>query len=272
MVEGQRRRKVTTAAKAPAEPPAVLIEGLRKSFGRKPAVVDLSLVVPAGAFFGLVGPNGAGKSTTLRMTTGLLRPDAGRASICGQDVWSDPVGVKALLGLLTEDLRLFDRLSGSELLTYNGLLRQMPPEVIRARSEELLEVLDLAGARHTLVVDYSQGMRKKIALACALLHAPRVLFLDEPFESVDPVSTRTIRTVLQRYTLGGGTVVFSSHVMETVERLCDHVAIMSAGRVVAAGPADEVRGGRRLEEIFFERVGARPDAPQGLEWLATSSD
>jgi ABC-2 type transport system ATP-binding protein len=172
------------------------VRGLRKSFGAKVAVGGIDLDIPHGCFFGLVGPNGAGKTTTLGMVTGLLRPDAGLVLIDGVEVWRDPVAAKRRIGVLPEDLRLFDRLSGAELLTYNGLLRGMPAAVVEARASELLEVLGLADAAGTLVVDYSHGMRKKIALAAALLHAPRVLFLDEPFEAIDPVSARTIRGLL----------------------------------------------------------------------------
>ena len=258
---GRRRRR------RPPSPPSVRMVGLVKRFDAKVAVGGVDLDVPAGSFFGLVGPNGAGKTTTLRMTTGLLRPDAGTAFVDGVDVWQAPVDAKARMGVLPEDLRLFDRLSGSELLAYTGELRSMDRAVIAARSAELLEVLGLQEAAGTMVVDYSQGMRKKIGLAAALLHAPRVLFLDEPFESVDPVSARTIRSVLQRFTERGGTVVFSSHVMDTVERLCDHVAIMSAGRLVAAGRLDLVRGGRPLVDVFVELVGAGADGGSGLSWL-----
>ncbi|HVF76121.1 MAG TPA: ABC transporter ATP-binding protein [Acidimicrobiales bacterium] len=266
MAEPRRRRR------RPVGPPAVSIRNLRKEFGAKVAVDDLSLDVPTGSFFGLVGPNGAGKSTTLKATTGLLRPTRGTVVVDGVDVWSDPPAAKARMGILPEDPKLFDRLTGGELLTYNGLLRGMRPEVVEARAVELLEVLGLADATRTMVVDYSQGMRKKAALACALIHAPRVLFLDEPFESVDPVSARTIRMVLQRFTDEGGTVVFSSHVMDTVERLCDHVAILHHGRVVASGATAAVRGGRALEDVFIEAVGA-VDAPGvALSWLGTSSD
>jgi ABC-2 type transport system ATP-binding protein len=247
---------------------AVQLLGLVKQFGAKVAVAGVHLEVPGGSFFGLVGPNGAGKTTTLRMATGLLRPDAGTAIVDGVDVWADPVSAKARMGVLPEDLRLFDRLAGSELLAYTGELRSMPRDVIAGRSTELLDVLGLSEAAGTMVVDYSQGMRKKMGLACALLHAPRVLFLDEPFESVDPVSARTIRSVLQRFTASGGTVVFSSHVMDTVERLCDHVAILDAGRLVASGTTADVRGGRPLEDVFVELVGAAAGSgSQGLEWL-----
>jgi len=253
-------------------PPAVSWRGLAKSFGTKVAVADVDLDIPAGSFFGLVGPNGAGKTTTLKMTTGLLRPDRGTAVVDSTDVWRDPVTAKAHMGVLPEELRLFERLTGEELLTYNGLLRGMDPTVVADRSRDLLGVLGLADAARTMVVDYSQGMRKKIALACALLHAPRVLFLDEPFESVDPVSARTIRQVLERYTESGATVIFSSHVMDTVQRVCDRVAVMHAGRLVAAGTVDEVRGGRSLEDAFVALVGASADQSAGLAWLDTSSD
>jgi ABC-2 type transport system ATP-binding protein len=249
----------------------VEVSRLAKAYGHKLAVAGIDLAIPRGSFFGLVGPNGAGKTTSLRMMTGLLRPDRGRVIVDGIDVWSDPVAAKARIGILPEDLRLFDRLFGWELLTYNGLLRGMDPGVVRSRSEELLEVLGLSDAAGTMVVDYSQGMRKKIGLACALLHGPSVLFLDEPFESVDPVSSRTIRGVLTRATAAGTTVVLSSHVMETVERICDHVAVVDAGRIVAAGPVEVVRGSTSLEEAFFRVVGAGPDDTTRLPWLGTSS-
>src|SRR5918911_4199581 len=202
----------TTEPSAPAVP-ALAVRGLAKRFGPKLAVAGIDLDIPHGSFFGLVGPNGAGKTTTLSMVTGLLRPDAGTVAIDGLDVWRNPSDAKRRIGVLPEDLRLFDRLTGAELLTYNGLLRGMPAAVVEARSRELLGLLGLAEAAGTLVVDYSHGMRKKIALAAALLHAPRVLFLDEPFEAIDPVSARTIRTLLDRYTAGGGTGGFSRHVV-----------------------------------------------------------
>ena len=252
--------------------PAVSLRALTKRFGAKVAVAGVDLDIPPGSFFGLVGPNGAGKTTTLKMTTGLLRPDGGTAVVGGLDVWRDPVAAKAHMGVLPEELLLFDRLTGAELLTYNGLLRGMEPAVIATRTGDLLDILGLTDAAGTMVVDYSQGMRKKIGLACALLHAPRVLFLDEPFESVDPVSARTIRQVLERFTDSGATVVFSSHVMDTVQRVCDRVAIMHGGRLIAAGTVDEVRGERTLEDVFVELVGAGPDGTEGLAWLATSSD
>ena len=250
---------------------ALRLRGLRKRFGTKTAVDDLDLDVPRGSFFGVVGPNGAGKTTTLRMATGLLRPDAGIAVVEGIDVWGDAVEAKRRIGVLPEDLPLFDRLTGRQLLTYGGLLRGLTPGVVDERTRELLDVLGLADDAGTLVIDYSQGMRKKIGLAQALLHAPRVLFLDEPFESVDPLSARTLRAVLERHIANGGTVVFSSHVMELVERLCDRVAVIHAGRLVAAGPIQQVRAGRSLEDAFIDLVGGEITTEKSLQWLGTSS-
>ncbi|MEU9982329.1 ABC transporter ATP-binding protein [Streptomyces sp. NPDC050856] len=250
-------------------PPAVRVEGLWKRFGEQVAVAGVDLTFPAGRFIGLVGPNGAGKTTTLSMVTGLLRPDGGRVEVAGRDVWRDPVEVKARIGVLPEGLRLFERLSGRELLAYTGRLRGLPGAEVDKRAAQLLEVLDLAGAQHKLVVDYSTGMRKKIGLAAALLHNPEVLFLDEPFEGVDPVSAQTIRGVLERYTGSGATVVFSSHVMELVESLCDWVAVMAAGRIRAQGPLAEVRGqAPSLQAAFLELVGATGrDTGESLDWL-----
>jgi ABC-2 type transport system ATP-binding protein len=201
------------------------------------------------------------------MMTALLRPDHGQVWIESTDVWADPVGAKARIGVLPDEFRLFDRLSGAELLEYCGLLRAMDPATVASRRDELLRVLELEEARDTFVIDYSTGMRKKIALAAALLHGPEVLFLDEPFESVDPLATRTIRTVLERFTDGGGTVIFSSHVMEVVERLCDRVGVMHQGRLIAEGPIDDLRAGRRLEEVFVDLVGARVSDDGALAWL-----
>jgi ABC-2 type transport system ATP-binding protein len=248
---------------------AVVLRGLWKRFGSKVAVAGMDLDVPAGSFFGVVGRNGAGKTTMLRMATGLLRPDVGSAMVAGVDVWSNPALAKARIGILPEEPRSFDRLTGEELLTYNGLLRSMPPPTVLERTTELLTVLDLAEARATPVIDYSQGMRKKIGLACALLHGPEVLFLDEPFESVDPVSARTIREVLDRFCSAGGTVVLSSHVMDTVQRICDHVAVVHEGRVVAVGTVEQVRDGRSLEDVFVDLVGGVADHSADLAWLGT---
>jgi ABC-2 type transport system ATP-binding protein len=247
--------------------PAVVVRGLTKRFGPTVAVAGIDLTVPAGSLFGLIGPNGAGKTTTLRMATALLRPDAGSVEVDGVDVWRDPLGAKARFGVLPDDLRLFERLTGWEFLTFLGRLRRLEPTVIASRVPELFAVLGLDDARGKLVADYSQGMRKKIALAAAILHAPSVLFLDEPFESVDPVSAHTIQEVLQRFCAGSGTVVFSTHVLDVVERLCDSVAVIDRGQVVAQGAMDDVRGGERLEDVFVRLVGGLHAPGAELDWL-----
>jgi ABC-2 type transport system ATP-binding protein len=238
-----------------------------KRFDTKVAVAGVDFDVPIGSFFGLLGPNGAGKTTTLSMAVGLLRPDAGSAYVLGHNVWADPVEAKRRLGVLPDGVRMFDRLSGPELLAYTGLLRGMDPAEVDARARDLLDVLGLADAGRTLVVDYSAGMKKKIGLACALLHAPRVLVLDEPFEAVDPVAAALIRDILHRYVHSGGTIIFSSHVMEVVEKLCTHVAILADGAIKAIGPLDDVRGGRDLEDVFVDVVGGRIATGQELSWL-----
>ncbi|MGO1391956.1 ABC transporter ATP-binding protein [Agrococcus casei] len=251
-------------------PTSFSLRSLSKRFGPRTAVDNLSLDVPRGSMFGLLGPNGAGKTTTLSMATGLLRPDSGTAFVLGRDVWQDPVAAKAAMGVLPEASQLFDRLTGRELLRYSGLLRQMPPADVAQRTDELLDALGMTDAANKLVVDYSSGMTKKIGLATALIHAPGLLVLDEPFESVDPVSGETIRSILKSYVAGGGTVVLSSHVMELVENLCDHVAIMAEGRVLSAGTLDEVRGGAGLQQKFLDLVGVHQLGEGSLAWLRSS--
>ncbi|MFC6080643.1 ABC transporter ATP-binding protein [Sphaerisporangium aureirubrum] len=248
--------------------PALDTSRLRKAFGDKVAVDDIDLSIPQGSFYGLVGQNGAGKTTTLSMAVGLLRPDAGSARIFGADVWSDPARAKALVGVLPDGMAMPERLTGREVLTYLGLLRGLPREVVDERAGELLAVLELDEAEKTLVIEYSTGMRKKIGLATALLHAPRLLVLDEPFEAVDPVSAATIKTILRGFVAGGGSIVLSSHVMALVEQLCDHVAVIDKGRVAAAGTLDDVRGGHSLEETFVGLVGSADGGSKELAWLS----
>jgi ABC-2 type transport system ATP-binding protein len=248
-------------------PAALELCGLRKSFGDKVAVDGADLTIPRGSFFGLVGPNGAGKTTALSMAVGLLRPDSGTSRVLGHDVWKDPVAAKTSLGVLPDGESLPQRLTGTELLNYMGLLRGLDGDTVRARADELLRVLDMEEAGRRLVADYSTGMRKKIALAVALLHGPEVLVLDEPFEAVDPVSAANIRSILHGFTRSGGTIVFSSHVMALVEQLCDHVAILANGRILSSGPLEEVRGNTTLDDAFAEIVGAREGGE--LSWFAS---
>ncbi|WP_062296844.1 ABC transporter ATP-binding protein [Demequina maris] len=249
--------------------PALALRGLTKRFGSTLAVDRVDLDIPAGSFYGVVGPNGAGKTTTLSMATGLLEPDAGSVAVLGVDLWAAPEVAKPLLGVLPDGLHTFDRLTGAELISYAGRLRGLDRDTVRARRDDLLAALDLEDAGSVLVMDYSAGMTKKVGLACALVHAPRVLVLDEPFEAVDPVSAGAIRRILAAFVESGGTVVMSSHVMALVERLCDHVAVVGAGRVLDAGPLGDVRGGGDLEERFVALVGDVRDQ-RDLTWLRQS--
>ncbi|HEV7185710.1 MAG TPA: ABC transporter ATP-binding protein [Leifsonia sp.] len=263
--------RVNAASEIPPEDQqtAVMIRGLYKHFGQKAAVDGIDLDVPSGSFYGLVGPNGAGKTTTLSMVTGLLRPDHGQVFLHGVDVWREPIRAKSMVGVLSDGVRLFDRLTGLQLVEYAGLLSGMDRATATERTHDLLRLLDLEQDAGTLVVDYSAGMTKKVALACAMVHAPRVLVLDEPFESVDPVSAANIRDILHGFVRGGGTVIVSSHVMDLVQRMCDHVAVITNGRVVVAGTVDEVRGDSTLEDRFVELVGGRR-VGEGPEWLQHS--
>lgn len=244
------------------------MRGLAKRFGEKVAVNGISLDVPAGSFYGLVGPNGAGKTTALSMATGLLRPDQGQVWIHGTDVWQDPLPAKRRMGVLADGVRLFDRLTGEQLVTYSGLLRGMDRETVAERTRDLLRVMDLEADAGKLVADYSAGMTKKVGLASAMIHAPHLLVLDEPFEAVDPVSAANIREILAQYVANGGTVIVSSHVMDLVQRMCDHVAVIAQGNLLAAGTVDEVRGEQSLEDRFVELVGGRSSG-EGLSWLRT---
>jgi ABC-type multidrug transport system ATPase subunit len=269
----RKKRTLRVARQAPpADAPRVLtIEGLVKRYGDTTAVDGITLDVRAGSFYGIVGPNGAGKTTTLSMVTGLLRPDGGAVHIHGVDVWKQPHAAKRITGVLPDRLRLFDRLTGAELLYYSGSLRGLGHAAVVERSADLAAAFGLEDALDRLVADYSAGMTKKIALACAMIHSPRVLVLDEPFESVDPVSAANLTDILERYVGGGGTVLLSSHGMDLIERVCDSAAIIVGGRVLAAGTLDEVRGGQTLEDRFVELAGGRK-AAEGMEWLHSFSD
>lgn len=248
--------------------PAVVARSLHKRFGSTVAVATADLDIPAGAFCGLVGPNGSGKTTTLRMVAGLERPDDGAVWVAGHDTWTDPMAVRSALGVVPDPLNLFDRLTAREWLTHLGRLRGLAADETTRRTGELLAVMDLADAADEQIGGYSHGMRKKTAIAAALLHRPQVVLLDEPFEGVDPVSAVAVRGILDRFRSAGGTVVFSSHAMDLVERMCDFVVVMSHGVVLAAGPLREVLlPGHSLEDTFISMVGAAPADPSLLGWL-----
>ncbi len=253
------------------QPAALTLRGVTKSFGDTKAVVGIDLEVPAGSFYGIVGPNGAGKTTTLSIIAGLLRPDTGTVLVRGIDALAEPEQAKRLMGILPDRLRTFDRLTGRQLLYYFGVLRGMKPAVVESRTEDLARAFDLTDSLHRMVADFSVGMKKKLLLAGAMIHSPRVLVLDEPFESVDPTSSAVILEILSTYVAHGGTVLLSSHGMELVERVCSRVAVIVSGRVLAEGTLDEVRGELTLEERFVALSGGLSDV-EGLEWLHTFSD
>ncbi|MFZ0412167.1 MAG: ABC transporter ATP-binding protein [Candidatus Acidiferrales bacterium] len=272
--------------------PAIVTEALTRTFGSLVAVQDVYLRVAPGQFFGFLGPNGAGKSTTIKMLTGLLAPSAGRIQVLGRDLGVDSVEIKRQIGVVPEGMALFGRLTGMEYLNFVGRMYGLDRSIAASRAAELLDFMQLADQPKTLVTDYSHGMQKKIALAAAVIHGPKVLFLDEPFEGVDAIAAGTLKSMLQRMIARGATIFLTSHVLEIVERLCSHVAIIHKGRLVAQGSLEELRagvesqaaalaspdspGGRplapgeklTLEEIFLRIVGgARPDDRE-LSWLS----
>jgi len=255
----------------PSAKPAIETGALTRTFDRFTALDGLTLSIPRGAFFGFLGPNGSGKTTTIKILAGLLRPTSGFARVAGFDVVERPLEVKRRIGLLSEDLTLYERLTGRELLEFSGRLHAVAPDVIRKRSEELLFLLDLEERADEMLIDYSQGMKKKATLAAALLHDPEVLLLDEPFNGVDPVSARVIKGILGKLARTNTTVFLSSHILEVVEKLCTEVAVVHHGRLVGKGPLEELReraklgGSTSLEEVFLKLVEA-PEREGALSW------
>jgi ABC-2 type transport system ATP-binding protein len=280
--------------------PAISFRNLTRRFGPFTAVDNISLDIAAGQFFGFLGPNGAGKSTTIKMLTGLLAPTSGHIELLGIDFAADPLDIKRQIGVVPEGLALFGRLTASEYLRFVGRMYGLDLKTTNGRTEELLDFMNLANEPKKLVTDFSHGMQKKLALAAAVIHGPRILFLDEPFEGVDAIAAGTLKAMLQRMTERGATIFLTSHVLEIVERLCSHVAIIHQGRLVANGSLDELRAGvaasmsgvpgelvrgggsisgpqpeekLTLEELFLRIVGGSgtgtpEEAVQELSWLA----
>jgi len=245
--------------------PAVEAIQLTRTFGPKIAVDHLDLAVDEGEFYGFLGPNGAGKSTTIKMLVGLLRPTAGQARIAGIDMWQQPLQAKQLIGVLPEGLALYERLTAREFVRFVGVMYGLSTEDAARRTDELLDLMDLDADADKLIVDYSQGMRKKTALALALLHNPKVLFLDEPFEGIDPVTSKTIRDLLHALAQRSVTVFFTSHILSIVERLATHYILIRQGRVVWNSEAAALPS--TLEEMYFELVEA--PRTEELEWLGS---
>jgi ABC-2 type transport system ATP-binding protein len=271
---------------------AISTEHLTRRFGGLLAVDDVNLRVAPGQFFGFLGPNGAGKSTTIKMLTGLLSPSAGRVEILGLGLAENPVEVKRQIGVVPEGMALFGRLTGAEYLNFAGRMYGLDRETAAKRASELLDFMQLADQPQTLVTDYSHGMQKKLALAAAVIHNPKILFLDEPFEGVDAIASGTLKAMLQRMIAHGATIFLTSHVLEIVERLCSHVAIIHRGKLVAQGSLEELRAGVEaqaagalaasagsgaaallpaekltLEQIFLRIVGGDRQQGQELSWL-----
>ncbi len=264
---------------------AIETEGLTRRFGKLVAVDGVDLRVDSGQFFGFLGPNGAGKSTMIKMLTGLLEPTAGRIRILQLDFEANAVAVKSQIGVVPEGLALFDRLTPSEYLNFAGRMYGLDPQTASQRAEELLEFMQLADHRKSLVADLSHGMKKKLAMAAAVIHAPKVLFLDEPFEGIDAIAAGSLKAMLQRMIARGATIFLTSHVLEIVERLCSHVAIIHRGKLVAQGSLEELRAGvvahraadvgetqaagdkLTLEQIFLDIVGGSRGTGEELSWL-----
>jgi ABC-2 type transport system ATP-binding protein len=268
--------------------PSIVTRGLCRKFGEFTAVDDMNLAVAPGQFFGFLGPNGAGKSTTIKMLTGLLAPTSGEVQILGMDLVKNGPEVKRHIGVVPEGMGLFVRLTGLEYLNFVGRMYGLDRFTTARRAAELMEFMQLADEPKKLIADYSHGMQKKLAMAAAVIHTPKILFLDEPFEGVDAIASGTLKAMLQRMISNGATIFLTSHVLEIVERLCSHVAIINQGKLVAQGSMEELRAGVRaaqttigeggeaavdpgqkltLEELFLRIVGGSRSTDQELQWL-----
>lgn len=248
--------------------PAIAVRDLRKEYGGKLAVDGLTLTVPRGSFFGFLGPNGAGKTTTIRMLMGLATPTSGTVELLGMRMPEQALAIKSRIGLVPDDTLLFDHLTGAEFLEFIGRLYQLERDTAKERARELLQLFELDGQEHKLIADYSKGMRKRVAMASALIHSPQLFLLDEPFEGVDAIGARLMKEILLDRVQRGATMFLTSHVLEVVERLCDRVAIIHEGRLVVDEPMANLQSGAEtLEEIFVRVVGGKSRRAEQLEWL-----
>jgi ABC-2 type transport system ATP-binding protein len=253
---------------APSRAPAVEVRDLRKVYGDKAAVDGLTLTVHRGTFFGFLGPNGAGKTTTIRMLMGLAPPTSGEIRILGHTMPDEALAIKRKIGLVPDDSLLFDHLAGREFVEFVGRMYGLPLDAARHRAGELMQLFELDTAGRKLIGEYSKGMRKRVAMAAALIHRPDLFLLDEPFEGVDAVGARLMKDILHDQVRRGATIFLTSHVLEVVERLCDRVAIIDHGRIVIDGPISELRSGSEtLEDIFVRIVGGAARTSEALDWL-----
>ncbi len=246
--------------------PAILVRDLRKYYGYKPAVDGADLEVPRGSFFGFLGPNGAGKSTTIRMLTGLIPADSGTVEILGFRMPEQEMEIKRRIGLVPDESLLFDRLTGAEFLEFVGRMYDLSRPVAVERARDLMDLFQLQADRK-IIGEYSKGMRKRVAMAASLIHHPELFLMDEPFEGVDAVGARLMKDILLDQVKRGATIFLTSHVLEVVERLCDHIAIINEGKIVSSGTLEELRsGGESLEDVFVRLVGAKGPVER-LDWL-----
>ncbi len=254
----------------PEGSPAIEVHDLKKVYGygegAKAAVDGLNLTVPRGTFFGFLGPNGAGKTTTIKMLMGLATPTAGSVRLLGLSMAENPIEIKQQLGLVPDESLLFDHLTGAEYLDFTGRIYGLPKDVVKERTKELLELFELSSAPKKMIREYSKGMRKRVAMAASLIHRPSLFLMDEPFEGVDAVGARLMKDLLADQVRRGATIFLTSHVLEVVERLCDHIAIINLGKIVAEGTTEELRGSGSLEDAFVRAVGVERQR-EVLEWL-----
>ncbi|MCX6595724.1 MAG: ABC transporter ATP-binding protein [Acidobacteria bacterium] len=251
----------------PPAPPAIELRGLTKIYGDKAAVDGLSLTVPSGCFFGFLGPNGAGKTTTIKMLMGLAPPTVGSVRILGRVMPAQSLAIRQLIGVVPDDTLLFDQLTGLEFVEFTGRMYGLSRQVALERAKELLALFELDSAPRKLIAEYSKGMRKRTAMAASLIHRPQLFLMDEPFEGVDAVGARLMKDILLEQVRHGATIFLTSHVLEVVERLCDRVAIINDGRIVADGTVNELRSGAEtLEDLFVRLVGGGRSA-ESLDWL-----
>jgi len=247
--------------------PAIAVKDLRKVYEGKAAVDGLSLTVPRGSFFGFLGPNGAGKSTTIRMLTGLIPATSGTIELLGRAMPAEEIAIKQHIGLVPDDSLLFDRLTGLEFLEFVGRMYSLERPMARRRAAELMELFELANEGRKIIAEYSKGMRKRVAMAASLIHKPELFLMDEPFEGVDAVGARLMKDILLDQVKHGATIFLTSHVLDVVERLCDHAAIINDGKIVAEGSMADLRNGSEtLEDVFVRTVGA-DKSYEKLEWL-----
>ena len=246
--------------------PAISVRNLKKVYGTKAAVDGLSLDIPRGCFFGFLGPNGAGKSTTIRMLTGLIPPTSGEIELLGLPLPEHNLEVKRRIGLVPDESLLFDRLTGPEFLEFVGRMYGLPRPQAKERARSLLDLFEMSEHDRKLISEYSKGMRKRVAMAASLIHKPELFLMDEPFEGVDAVGARLMKEILLDLVRAGATIFLTSHVLEVVERLCDRVAIINAGKIVAEGATEELRGSGSLEDAFVRAVGVDRQR-EVLEWL-----